>query len=217
MCATYTHHTIHVYAQSHTHISPHVIPPSFPLCRNCPVCRQPFSDAAFVRYPNGTVTHLRCARNKSVCPITGTWFGEWPETSTHIALDQIENFPFHYVTMDFFFLFVVPFSCWVCCDHDIVKENVNTCALFVVCVGMCARMCFCGVSVWCLCICMCIYVYLCGCAHMTWCQTWGYTFHSLPPSPPPSLPSPPPPSPSLHHHHHYHRLVVITLRRNVYF
>ncbi|KAL5479964.1 hypothetical protein EMCRGX_G023570 [Ephydatia muelleri] len=43
---------------------------------NCPVCRQPFSDAAFVRYPNGTVTHLRCARNKSVCPVTGTWFGE---------------------------------------------------------------------------------------------------------------------------------------------
>ena len=45
------------------------------LCRVCPVCQLPFNDAAFVRYPNGTITHLRCGRNKTICPITGTWFG----------------------------------------------------------------------------------------------------------------------------------------------
>lgn len=41
----------------------------------CPVCSLPFNDAAFVRYPNGVVTHLKCGRNKTICPITGTWFG----------------------------------------------------------------------------------------------------------------------------------------------
>ena len=40
----------------------------------CPVCNLPFNDAAFVRYPNGTVTHLKCGKNKSICPVTGTWF-----------------------------------------------------------------------------------------------------------------------------------------------
>lgn len=40
----------------------------------CPVCNLPFNDAAFVRYPNGTVTHLKCGKNKTICPVTGTWF-----------------------------------------------------------------------------------------------------------------------------------------------
>ncbi|CAI8050652.1 Transforming growth factor-beta receptor-associated protein 1 [Geodia barretti] len=42
----------------------------------CPVCNLPFSDAAFVRYPNGVITHLKCGRNKTICPVTGTWFGK---------------------------------------------------------------------------------------------------------------------------------------------
>ena len=46
------------------------------LYRRCPVCNLPFNDAAFVRYPNGIVTHLKCGRNKTICPVTGTWFGE---------------------------------------------------------------------------------------------------------------------------------------------
>ena len=45
--------------------------------RLCPVCQLPFNDAtAFVRYPNGIVTHLKCGRNKNICPVTGTWFGD---------------------------------------------------------------------------------------------------------------------------------------------
>ena len=38
------------------------------------MCSLPFNDAAFVRYPNGIVTHLKCGRNKTICPVTGTWF-----------------------------------------------------------------------------------------------------------------------------------------------
>lgn len=41
----------------------------------CPVCDLPFSDAAFVRYPNGIVTHIKCSKNKTICPVTGKWFG----------------------------------------------------------------------------------------------------------------------------------------------
>ena len=40
------------------------------------MCSLPFSDAAFVRYPNGVITHLKCGRNKTICPVTGTWFGK---------------------------------------------------------------------------------------------------------------------------------------------
>jgi len=43
--------------------------------RKCPVCNLPFSDAAFVRYPNGIVTHIKCSKNKTICPVTGKWFG----------------------------------------------------------------------------------------------------------------------------------------------
>ncbi|XP_033102643.1 transforming growth factor-beta receptor-associated protein 1-like [Anneissia japonica] len=42
--------------------------------RICKVCNQPFTDATFVRYPNGTITHVTCARNRSVCPVTGKLF-----------------------------------------------------------------------------------------------------------------------------------------------
>ncbi|XP_071955970.1 transforming growth factor-beta receptor-associated protein 1-like isoform X2 [Antedon mediterranea] len=42
--------------------------------RVCKVCNQAFVDASFVRYPNGTITHVHCARNRSVCPVTGKLF-----------------------------------------------------------------------------------------------------------------------------------------------
>ena len=47
----------------------------FSFYRTCPVCNLPFSDAAFVRYPNGIVTHIKCSKNKTICPVTGKWFG----------------------------------------------------------------------------------------------------------------------------------------------
>ncbi|XP_065189693.1 transforming growth factor-beta receptor-associated protein 1 homolog [Sycon ciliatum] len=43
--------------------------------RQCDYCQRPFNDAAFVRYPNGIVTHLHCSRRKDLCPVTGKWFG----------------------------------------------------------------------------------------------------------------------------------------------
>ncbi|KAI8520587.1 transforming growth factor, beta receptor associated protein 1 [Branchiostoma belcheri] len=46
--------------------------------RYCQVCCRPFSDNAFARYPNGLVTHVQCARNKYVCPITGRLFSTKP-------------------------------------------------------------------------------------------------------------------------------------------
>ncbi|XP_077979032.1 transforming growth factor-beta receptor-associated protein 1-like [Glandiceps talaboti] len=42
--------------------------------RICEVCRRPFNDTSFSRYPNGVITHTQCARNKVVCPITGKVF-----------------------------------------------------------------------------------------------------------------------------------------------
>ena len=39
------------------------------------MCRQPFQEASFVRYPNGVLTHIKCASNKYVCPVTGKLFG----------------------------------------------------------------------------------------------------------------------------------------------
>lgn len=41
---------------------------------SCAVCGKGFSEPAFARYPNGVVTHIACAKNKSVCPITGKLF-----------------------------------------------------------------------------------------------------------------------------------------------
>ncbi|XP_064600183.1 transforming growth factor-beta receptor-associated protein 1-like [Liolophura sinensis] len=40
----------------------------------CAVCNRAFSETTFVRYPNGVVTHVHCAKNKHVCPVTGKLF-----------------------------------------------------------------------------------------------------------------------------------------------
>nr|XP_058955595.1 transforming growth factor-beta receptor-associated protein 1-like [Pocillopora verrucosa] len=40
----------------------------------CQACRRPFNDPAVARYPNGVTTHIHCARNKTVCPVTGHVF-----------------------------------------------------------------------------------------------------------------------------------------------
>ncbi|XP_031565710.1 transforming growth factor-beta receptor-associated protein 1-like [Actinia tenebrosa] len=42
--------------------------------RLCQACRRPFNDPAVARYPNGVLTHVHCARNKNVCPLTGRVF-----------------------------------------------------------------------------------------------------------------------------------------------
>ncbi|XP_046549254.1 transforming growth factor-beta receptor-associated protein 1-like [Haliotis rubra] len=42
--------------------------------RMCAVCNRAFSEPMFVRYPNGVVTHVHCAKNKYVCPVTGKLF-----------------------------------------------------------------------------------------------------------------------------------------------
>ncbi|GFR68319.1 transforming growth factor-beta receptor-associated protein 1 [Elysia marginata] len=42
--------------------------------RVCAVCGRAFSDPTFVRYPNGVVTHVHCAKNKYICPVTGRLF-----------------------------------------------------------------------------------------------------------------------------------------------
>ena len=31
-------------------------------------------DSAFVRYPNGVLIHMKCMKNKNICPVTGIWF-----------------------------------------------------------------------------------------------------------------------------------------------
>ncbi|RUS87528.1 hypothetical protein EGW08_004704, partial [Elysia chlorotica] len=42
--------------------------------RACAVCNRAFSDPTFVRYPNGVVTHVHCAKNKYICPVSGKLF-----------------------------------------------------------------------------------------------------------------------------------------------
>ncbi|ESP04691.1 hypothetical protein LOTGIDRAFT_135703 [Lottia gigantea] len=42
--------------------------------RNCAVCNRPYSEPTFIRYPNGVVTHVHCAKNKYICPVTGKLF-----------------------------------------------------------------------------------------------------------------------------------------------
>ncbi|KAK7098537.1 transforming growth factor-beta receptor-associated protein 1-like [Littorina saxatilis] len=42
--------------------------------RLCAVCKRAFNDPTFVRYPNGVVTHVHCAKNKFICPVTGRLF-----------------------------------------------------------------------------------------------------------------------------------------------
>lgn len=40
----------------------------------CAVCNKTFNEPSFVRYPNGIITHIHCAKNKHVCPVTGKLF-----------------------------------------------------------------------------------------------------------------------------------------------
>ncbi|PIK62386.1 hypothetical protein BSL78_00705 [Apostichopus japonicus] len=49
--------------------------------RLCQVCNQTFNEPKFVRYPNGVITHTHCARNKTICPITGKLFSIGKEAS----------------------------------------------------------------------------------------------------------------------------------------
>lgn len=40
----------------------------------CCVCKKPFVDGSFARYPNNVLTHVACARHRSICPLTGKNF-----------------------------------------------------------------------------------------------------------------------------------------------
>ena len=42
--------------------------------RMCPLCSRPLNNSAFMRYPNGTIVHAHCSRDKHVCPVTGRVF-----------------------------------------------------------------------------------------------------------------------------------------------
>jgi len=42
--------------------------------RACAVCSRTFNDSSFVRYPNGVITHVHCAKNKYICPVSGKLF-----------------------------------------------------------------------------------------------------------------------------------------------
>ncbi|XP_074660647.1 transforming growth factor-beta receptor-associated protein 1-like [Tubulanus polymorphus] len=42
--------------------------------RRCAVCGHAFNDSTFVRYPNGVIAHIHCAKNRYVCPVTGRLF-----------------------------------------------------------------------------------------------------------------------------------------------
>ncbi|KAK6191375.1 hypothetical protein SNE40_003084 [Patella caerulea] len=46
--------------------------------RNCGVCSRALTDPTFIRYPNSVVTHVHCAKNKYVCPVTGKLFSTRP-------------------------------------------------------------------------------------------------------------------------------------------
>lgn len=41
----------------------------------CCVCKKKFvATDGFVRYPNGVLTHVNCATNRQICPLTGHLF-----------------------------------------------------------------------------------------------------------------------------------------------
>ncbi|XP_059470664.1 transforming growth factor-beta receptor-associated protein 1-like isoform X2 [Neocloeon triangulifer] len=40
----------------------------------CFVCKKPFQDGSFARYPNNVITHIACAKQNDVCPVTGRIF-----------------------------------------------------------------------------------------------------------------------------------------------
>ena len=39
----------------------------------CAVCKG-HVESIFARYPNGVITHLHCAKDRHICPVTGTDF-----------------------------------------------------------------------------------------------------------------------------------------------
>lgn len=65
------------------------------LCRMCAVCSRAFSDAMFVRYPNGVVTHVHCAKNRHVCPVTGKLFSTkqswWQKEENNTVLEAYQT------------------------------------------------------------------------------------------------------------------------------
>ncbi|KAF4527983.1 hypothetical protein B566_EDAN016638 [Ephemera danica] len=42
----------------------------------CCVCKKAFSDGSFARFPNNVITHVACAKQNNVCPLTGKCFKE---------------------------------------------------------------------------------------------------------------------------------------------
>ncbi|XP_046859685.1 transforming growth factor-beta receptor-associated protein 1-like isoform X2 [Xenia sp. Carnegie-2017] len=40
----------------------------------CRVCRRTFNDSNMARYPNNIITHVHCAKHKTLCPVTGQMF-----------------------------------------------------------------------------------------------------------------------------------------------
>lgn len=49
----------------------------------CGVCHQSLAGVVMVRYPNGLLAHMHCARDKSVCPATGVDFKKRPWRAPH--------------------------------------------------------------------------------------------------------------------------------------
>ncbi|XP_034243766.1 transforming growth factor-beta receptor-associated protein 1-like [Thrips palmi] len=48
----------------------------------CCVCKKPFTDMKFARYPNDVVTHVECGRLANVCPLTGRCFSLLNDTQS---------------------------------------------------------------------------------------------------------------------------------------
>ena len=44
--------------------------------RNCDVCQKRLGTTVFARYPNGIVVHLKCMKDRHVCPVTGVRFDQ---------------------------------------------------------------------------------------------------------------------------------------------
>ena len=42
--------------------------------RTCDLCKKPFTESTSTRYPNGTIVHVHCGKDKRVCPVTGATF-----------------------------------------------------------------------------------------------------------------------------------------------
>ena len=44
--------------------------------RICDFCQKRLGTTVFARYPNGVVIHLKCMKDKNVCPVTGVRFNQ---------------------------------------------------------------------------------------------------------------------------------------------